>query len=307
MAIQTLIDLFIQIFIMIGVGYFLRRRGVVDSQIKSGVNKLLLQVVLPFNILASANRAYSAEVSQSLLVTAVFSAVYYLASILGGILIGRAVRLEGSRRKVFVTMTAFANVGFLGLPLTEALFGGEGVLIAVIYNLFYNVLFYTFAVNYLGKEGRVSIWEVLKNPVAVVSLAAVVIYLSPFRFPEAVAGAFSSIGAAMTPLSMITVGCSLAEVDVLQVVRNKYAYLVSALRLAVYPLAAFAVLRLFQVEGLTAAVCVMLTGMPSATTNVIASEQYGCAPEFATEAVVQGMIFMIVTLPLLMMLVGNWV
>ncbi len=306
MAIQTLIDLFIQIFIMIGVGYILRRRNVIDGQIKTGLNTLLMKVVLPFNILSSANSAYSSEISKSLLITAIFSFIYYTVSIFAGIAIGKAAKMEESRKRVFVTMSSFANVGFLGIPLTEALFGTAGVLIAVIYNLAYNLLFFTFGVNYLGRDEKIGLKQVFGSVVSMATLASVLIYLSPFRFPAVIADTFSMIGSAMTPLSMITVGCSLAEVDILQVVKNKHSYLVTALRLVVYPLIAFAALRALRAEAVTAAVCVMLTGMPSGTTNVIVAEQYGCAPEFATQTVVQGMLFMIVTLPLLMILVGNY-
>lgn len=51
MAIDTLLQLFAKIFIMVAVGYFLRRRNIITVQIKQALNFMIVNVFMPFSIL----------------------------------------------------------------------------------------------------------------------------------------------------------------------------------------------------------------------------------------------------------------
>ena len=53
-----------------------------------------------------------------------------------------------------------------------------------------------------------------------------------------------------------------------------------------------------EVPHLVALVCVLMTCLPSASLSVVFAQQYDCEPEYASRAVVQGMLLMIVTIPL---------
>lgn len=112
------------------------------------------------------------------------------------------------------------------------------------------------------------------------------------------------MGSCTTPLSMIVVGCSLAEVKLSDVLKSRDAYLVSALRLVIYPVLFWAAAVALHLEPEVTAAGILLTALPPATMNVIVAEEHGCAPEFAAQAVVQSMVFMIVTVPVVMMILG---
>ena len=73
----------------------------------------------------------------------------------------------------------------------------------------------------------------------------------------------------------------------------------AALRLVVFPLAVLAVLYLIPgVPPLVALVCSIMCCLPSASLSVVFAQEYSCAPEYASRAVVQGMLLMIITIPL---------
>ena len=304
MAMQTLVNLFIKIFIMIGVGYFLRKREVISGQLKQGMNHLIMNVILPFSVIASGNSDFSSEMSQNLMEAAVFSVIYYLGAMAIGMLAARVLHLEERRGRIFMMLTTFANVGFLGIPLSTELFGSEGALIAVVNNLVFDVIFFTFGVYYVSRKGSFELKKIFGNVVAMSAIFAVALYCSPFRLPAVIEDTFRTIGNSMVPLSMMTIGCGLAEVKITEVLKNRLAYLVSAMRLLIYPLAALLIAKAVGMDHVTAAACVMLTAMPPGSTNAIIAEQYDCAPEFATQAVVQSMVLMLATLPLIMMLVS---
>lgn len=300
---QTLVNLFIKIFIMITAGFFLRKKNAITGQLKTQINYLVINIIAPFSIIASGNSAFSKEVSTSLLQATIFCVIYYTLTILVGLGLARAMKMEDNKGRIFMLLTSFANTGFIGIPLATELFGSHGSLIAVIYNMVFDIFFFTYGVWYVSRSGKFHIKQLLHNPVAMSAIFSVLLYISPFRMPAIVADTFGTIGGAMVPLSMIVIGCNLAEMDILKVLKNRDAYIVSALRLLIYPLAAFAIVKAVGFDPVTAAACVLLTALPPGTLNVIVAEEHNCAPEFATQAMVQSMVLMIGTLPLIMLLI----
>jgi len=303
MGMQTLVNLFIKIFILIAVGFLLRKYNAISGQLKREVNYLVINIIAPFSIIASGNSPFSKEISTSLLQATIFCTVYYILAILFGIGIAGVLKMEDAKGRIFMLSSTFANTGFIGIPLATELFGSQGALIAVIYNMVFDIIFFTYGIWYVSRSGKFQLGQLLKNPVAISAVASVLLYLSPFRMPVIVADTFSTIGSAMVPLSMMVIGCNLAEMDILKVLKNRDAYIVSALRLLIYPLTAFAIVKAVGFDPVTAAGCVLLTALPPGTLNVIVAEQYNCAPEFATQAMVQSMVLMIATLPFIMLLV----
>lgn len=304
MAIDTLLQLFAKIFIMVAVGYFLRRRNIITVQIKQALNFMIVNVFMPFSILVSGNSAFSREMSHSLLLVAGLSLIYYIASMVIGMGLGKLFHMEEHRARIFVLLQSFANVGFLGIPLAEELFGATGTLVAVVYNLAFDVIFFTYGMYYVRHGGKLDLKALLGNVVAISAIASVILYCSPVRMPVLVEESLRMMGSCTTPLSMIVVGCSLAEVKLSDVLKSRDAYLVSALRLVIYPVLFWAAAVALHLESEVTAAGILLTALPPATMNVIVAEEHGCAPEFAAQAVVQSMVFMIVTVPVVMMILG---
>jgi len=301
----TILSMIGKILIMIAAGLFFRKIGVISESLEKGLTNLLMDAILPINLLASAGYAFSAELSQGLLKTAAASAIYYAAGILIMVLIARHTKLESPEKKALVCMSVFQNVGFIGMPIVYELFGSEGMLYAVIVNVFYQLFFYTYGIHQYSGQGKVHLSTFYKNPLTVISILSVILYLTPFRFPEFIQGALTTIGDMTVPLSMIVIGCSLASIKPLDVLKDKHSYIVSAMRLAVFPLAALGLCWLTGLTGPVGITFVIITALPSGSMNVIMSKRYGTAPGYASRAVIQSTVLMAATL-LPIILLSTW-
>jgi len=107
------------------------------------------------------------------------------------------------------------------------------------------------------------------------------------------------------PLSMMIMGASLAKVPLLDILKDKYSYLVSFIRLLAFPLLMLAAMKMVGAAPVTASVCILMTALPCGTMNVIFAEKYDCAPAFASKAVIQSMILMAGTLVLMIILTSQ--
>jgi len=302
MSLDIIISLIVKIAVMIALGYLLRKLNIITDSIQKGLTEILLKAILPLSILSCANYAFSSELFHGMLIVSAAAAVFYCTGIAGMTFLSRTLSLARNERKIFVTMTVFANTGFVGFPIMTALFGQQGLLLAVIYNMFYNLFMYTYGINMLSGRGGIDIRSIVTNPITIASVVSVLIFVSPFRFPEIMYSPIADIGAMSVPVSMIIMGASLANIPLLDILKDKYSYLVAAIRLIVFPLLMLAAMRLLSVSSVTATVCVLMTALPCGTMNVIFAEKYDCAPEFASRTVVLSLLIMIITLPILILI-----
>ncbi len=299
LAIETILTLIGKIFLMVAAGFIFKKMRLINDELQKGLSTLLVNAILPFNLLASAGQPFSKELSFGLLLVSIAGVLYYVGAILISNLLSKALKASKAEKGVFVSMSVFQNAGFIGIPLASMLFGDEGVLYAVIYNMVFQLFFFTYGLYKLGGEKGFSLRGLARNGLVLISLLSVGLYLSPLRLPEFMQGAIKTIGDMMVPLSMILIGCSLTGIHPKDLLKDKHAYLVSALRLIIFPLITLLIAKLVGLTGPVGVVCVILAGVPSGTMNVIFAQQNNCAPDFAARASIHGVIFMAVTIPIL--------
>lgn len=302
--ISILLNLVGKIALLMLLGYFLRKYNVITEQFQKDITAFMLKVALPANVLTTANNPFSRELSANLLLTAAIAVVYYSVSLLLTRSISRVLPLSQGGKVVFMTSCVFANTAFIGFPLATELLGSEGLLYAVIFNMVWIVFFYTIGISLLSGQKTIRLKTLFTMPVSVASICAVLIYISPFRFPGFVQDTLSTLGGMVAPISMIVVGCSLVRIRPIDILKDGYSYFVSVMRMVVLPVAVLLVLKLLPgIPNIVAVACCLACCLPSASMNVVFAQEYDCEPQYASRAVVQGTLLMVATVPLFITLV----
>ncbi|MEG0768274.1 MAG: AEC family transporter [Ruthenibacterium sp.] len=313
MPITALTALFVKIFIMIALGFFLKKRNIITSEFQKNLSEFLMTAVLPFSVLASANSDFSQELAEKIGQSALISIGYYSIALLLIILLARVLfrkKNEQSEDKIsgiFVTMCVFANTAFLGIPIVKELYGSEGVMYAIIYNLAYQLFLFTVGIMLLSGQRKLQLKMLCTDIVTLVSILAVLLYISPFRLPVMVTSACEDIGNMCVPISMIVIGCGMADIKASDLWKDKFSYLVSFLRLLVFPLLMLVVLNFLGTSSTLAAACIVLTALPAGSLNVILAERYHHGFHFATCTVVQTMLLFMLTLPVILLCIEKWI
>jgi predicted permease len=226
---------------------------------------------------------------------AVMVAAYYLLGYAALYGLGRALALKGPNRGLFTNLTVLANTGFIGFPLIQQLYGAEGGLYAIVYNLGFNLSAFTLGLALIG--ARPTPRKFLTHPMILLSLSSLLLFVSPFRLPPIVTGPLAQVGVMAGPFSLFIIGAAMAKIRFVSLFTNGWAWLVTLLRQLALPGIAAGGLYLAGFSGLLPAAIVVLTGIPSATMNVIFAEQYNGDTAFASRAVVQGTLLMAASLP----------
>lgn len=286
------------------LGFALTKTRVVDDRGRRVLNDLLLKAVLPFTILTSSQYQFSVDMMKSIGAVALGSGLYYLISLFVLRFVLWKTRVADSERRVFITTSVFANTGFVGMPIMYSLFGNPGLLLAAIYNLIYNVFFYTYGVHLLS--GKKPSFKEYINPVSLSSILAIVLFIAPWRAPSVVVNAMNLVGDMTFPLSMIIMGSTLATIDWLKLFADFKSYVVCFLRLVLFPIlmtvALIGLKHFIDIFPATVITLIIMTALPSGTMSVIYSERYDCAPKFCARTVTLTLIFMVISLPLMIAL-----
>ena len=291
---------FFKIFIFLLLGFVLNKSKVINSTGERALSDILLKAVLPFMIINSSQHTYSSDAVTGMIECAAVAIGFYAVSLIAMRLSLKKVSILEDEKRIMVTCTVFANTGFVGFPLMEALYGSYGLLLAAVFNLCYNLFFYTYAVYLFSKKPRFALLDMFKSAVSVASIVAIVMFIIPWRMPGFIAETFKLIGDMTVPLSMMVMGSMLANVNVKKLLTDKKAYVVSALRLVILPSIVMGVVILLSnwinMMPETKSVLVLMSALPCGSMNVIFAENYDVAPHFSARTVSLSMIFMLVTL-----------
>ena len=140
---QTVFLNLLELFLLIGAGYGVVRSGALPASASSAFSGLLMNVTLPATILTSLVRPYDPAFIRDGVLTAVLGAVLILGYGLFCIPALCLFRVPEERRGIWILCCTFCNNGFMGFPITLALFGEEGLALAVFLAIPFNLLIYT--------------------------------------------------------------------------------------------------------------------------------------------------------------------
>lgn len=285
-------------FIMLLVGVLCAKTGVIDADGNKKITAFTLAVPQSCMILASAINI-EFEISAARL-AAVFFAGFAMYAVL--VVLGTLVWLgkRGALRELLAFMTVFGNVGFMGLPVVQTLFGGEAVVYAALFNVPFNLLAYSIGAAMLRGDLRGSFdWKVLVTPPMVSTYVAIVLLFAHIHIPAPIENAVDYMGNMIVPLSMIIIGASLGDMPLKKALGDGRCYLFAAFRLLVVPAAVFFTMGLFVHDELLLGTMTVQAAMPVAAISAMLALQYGRNAEFASKTVFITTLLSTFTIPLI--------
>lgn len=281
----SFISLQITIFILIAVGYLVRKLGLVQEQGQKNLNDLVIYIILPCNILkAFLNGNVGGMAGEYSRVLAISIGIQILCVIYGKL---AYTKEQERKRKCLQYATICSNAGFLGNPVAEGLYGPQGLVLASIYLIPQRIMMWSAGLPIFSgiKNRRQQIKKVITHPCIIACIAGMGFMLMGWSLPDLLTGAVNALGSCNTAMSMMVIGMILVKLDIKQfwdVTVLKYCIH----RLLIIPGVVYLACRLLPVTTMTRDICVILAAMPAGATTSILAEKYHMEPEFATKTVI---------------------
>ena len=140
MSITVVLMQMVKLFLVMCLGFVLYKVGIIDNHTKQQVTKFVLYVTTPALIIHSFVQNLGADGGSGMLgiLFAVAIGMYVLLPMVA-LVFNKILMVNKKDRGIYMFMTVFSNVGFMGFPVVEALYGAQGLFYAAIFNCVYNI------------------------------------------------------------------------------------------------------------------------------------------------------------------------
>lgn len=298
----TMINLQLELFALIAVGFVLAKRGIVDEGARKALTDLLIDLILPCNIIHSflGGLDITASLVQNCLLAVLISlCIQLFATYASKFVFAKCPEQEG---KVMSYGMICSNSSFIGLPIAEALYGDLGVLYTSLFQIPIRFTMWTAGLAlFTSVSKKDALRKLARHPCIVSIFIGMALMLLPVQLPAFLSGTIAAVSKCNVPVSMIVIGAILSQAGGKGLFSRPVVYY-TALRLVVFPLLVYAVLRPLPLDPLLVRVAVLMTGMPAGSTTSILAGQYGCDAAFAGRIVFVSTLASIITIPVISMM-----
>lgn len=308
MSMNTIINQVSVITILLIVGFVLERIKLIDDKLNKGISELVLMVTLPSLIITSmSSYDYSEEMLKNAKLIFIYGICAYVFFILVAELLSRVFKAKEPQRGIYKYMTIFANVGFMGYPIIQVVYGEIGVFYTAIFNIIFNVLVWTLGVRLVDSKNKTKqkfSFKSLINPGTIAIAIGFTMFLTNTKLPGPMFEAFKKIGSVTTPMSMMMVGGMLGESNLRSVFGNSKIYVVALTRLLIIPTCIWFGLSMFEMPDLIRGIITVISAMPTAANCAIFARRYDSDYTLASQAVFVTTLLSIFTIPVIIYMIS---
>jgi len=282
--VEKLWTLEFNLFVMVAVGFLIRRLRVVGKEAERVLTDLVLYVVLPCNIFNSFLGTSGTGARDYIAVLLISIGIQLLSLVYGKFAFPRQ---SADRRCNLSYGMICSNAGFLGNAITEGVFGPAGLVLTSIYLVPQRMMMWSEGLAvYSGiSDRRATMRKVITHPCVVACLLGLLVMGLGIPVPGLVQSPIQSIGRCNTPLTMMMIGMILSEIDLKHLVDGTILRF-TLHRLVLMPLIVYLACLLLPVSKTVTGVSVLLAAMPAGATTAMLAAKYNRDPQFATKLVI---------------------
>ncbi len=308
------------LFALILIGYLVAKLGAVPKDASAVLAKLENNVFIPALVLGTFLEHFTVNTFQSAWKLLLVGFAIAFASIPITKLICHAVTKDAYIHRIYTYGLVFSNFGFMGNAVVMAIFPEHFPSYLIFTLAFWTVIYLVGVPRWLipndseGKPTLKSNLMKLVNPMFIAMLIGMVLGIAFSSFGIVLASdnpvmkVITVAGDCMSPIAMLITGITIAGYSFKKMMTNVGVYIISIIRLIVYPLVAlgvFILLRPLNVpqEIVVCTMCFM--AMPLGLNTIVVPSAYGKDTSVAAGMALISHLLSVGTIPLIFMLVDK--
>ena len=267
-----MLAMFEQVFILVTfcvIGYILCKVKLVKPDQSKVLSVVLIYILFPLMSFKTFSGqftvAYLQEKGFLLLVSlGLIPVVVIMAKLISRLLCG-----EPYERNVNEYSMSMANIGYMGYPLAEAVYGTAGMLDCMMFGLPMTMYINTVGYNMLtAGNGQKSLLQKIFTPSMFGILTGCFVGITGLKLPNTVFEIAKMGSDCVAPISMMLTGMAISQFSIKELLCNKKVYVICAVRLALMPVLVWVLVKLC---GFTFALlpAVLLYAMPCGMNTIV--------------------------------------
>lgn len=288
------------VFVIIFVGYFLKRFGRINENFVSVSSRIVFNVALPcliFIKLATTNFRLAFNPG---IIALAYLGTFFLFSVSWGLAV--LLSNDGRDQGAFIQSSVRSNYAIVGFAIIAAMFGDDALSKASILLAFimpvYNILAVVALTVPLNKEKQVSVLktivEIIKNPLIIAAIIAL-----PFSFYEIQLSSFfvnsmNYLASLSLPLALLGIGASLNFESIKK--DSRLAVIATTIKIIVTPLLLVYIAVKMGITGQDLGILFVLFACPSAIATFVMAEAMGANSELTGNIIVMSTLGSVATI-----------
>ena len=267
-----MLAMFEQVFILVTfcvIGYVLCKAKLANPDHSKVLSVILIYILFPLMSFKTFSAQFTVEYLQEkgliLLVSlGLIPIVVIVAKIFGKFLGG-----DPYEKNVNEYSMSMANIGYMGYPLAEALFGTAGMLDCMMFGLPMTIYINTVGYNMLtAGKGQRTILHKIFTPRMCGILSGCLVGITGLQLPPLVFEIAEMGSNCVAPISMMLTGMAISQFSIKELLCNRRVYMICAVRIVLMPILVWALVKLC---GLTFAMmpAVLLYAMPCGMNTIV--------------------------------------
>ncbi len=300
------LNIAVSMFIVMVLGYCLRKKNVIDGQFSKRLSKLVLHVTQPALIVSCMIRMQMTAENTLLLgkVLLISIGVHCFAAVVGYLTM--FFMKDGDARKLSEHSIIFTNVLFFGLPLVKQLFGDEAIAMASFYSMIFHIFSWTYGLVILGRgrdDIKLDVKKAILNFGSVPCMIGIALYF--LNFTELVKSvkldsmliALDYVGGLCTPVSLIVLGGVLATHPPKRLFFDVRVYWVCLVKLVIFPIIVLLIAKMIGLDDGLCMFTMVMAALPTASLTNMFAELHDIQPGYAATCVGMTTAISVLTLP----------
>ena len=199
-------------------------------------------------------------------------------------------------KSLYLFMIIYPNVGFIGFPLLQSLFGKQSLLLTALINMPFNLSLFTLGMMIMSNNKSFQIKKLI-TPGIIASLIAVLLYIFSISLPETLLQPIQLIGNMTTPLAMIIIGATLSKYPIKKILLDRKIYLFTIFIDLIIPMIFSPLVHFLIKDTMIQAMTMIILGMPVANGAVLFAKRYQQNEFLAAKTVFLSTLLSIITIP----------
>ncbi len=287
------------LYIIVLIGAISDKIGLFSEKTAKACTDLLFWIITPCVIIRSfLNQEFTKETGLKLLVAAGCGFLMHFVAIL----LNTPLFRKGDREQntLFRYSSIYGNVGYMTLPLTEAILGDEGVFYCSAVVMAFNVVSFTHGVYIMNNEGgKFDKKKLILNPGVISVLIGLPLFIFKIDLPSLINEPISYLATMQTPIAMLIFGTFLAHTKINDIFKHKKILIVSIMKLLVLPAAMVGIYKLFGLSGTLLIALTISSCAPTANNTVMFAAKYNKDTGLAAQIVATVSFISVITMPLI--------
>ena len=306
------------LFAFILLGYILTKSGYLPASAASILSKLENMIFIPALVLGTFIQNFTVASFSSAWKILLFSLILELVLIPICILICKACAKDKYTQKIYTYGLCFSNFGFMGNAVVAAIFP-QYFAQYILFTLPLWSLIYVWGVPTLligTDEQKTSLKSRLKafvNPMFICMIVGMIVGItgiSTLALPyEALNGTRDTVlkvitvaGDCMSPVAMLLTGITLAGINLKGTLKKGSIYVVSVLRLIIFPLIAIGIFAFVPCPEMLVICTVCSLAMPLGLNTIVVPSAYGKDTSTAAGMALISHLLSVLTIPVIFIL-----